>query len=72
MQLRTEWHDLLGRHCPRFAWDSVAVLPLPEPTEWHVEDEYKLMLSFDCAPMLPPGFVLATHMQHRINLDSCA
>ena len=22
MQSRTHWHDLLGRHCPRFGQDS--------------------------------------------------
>ena len=49
LQVRTQWHDLLGRHCARFLEDRVVVMPLPEPTQWAKADSYKLMLSFDCA-----------------------
>jgi len=28
---RTQWHDLIGRHCPRFAQDRTVMLPLPRP-----------------------------------------
>mmetsp|Transcript_29464 Transcript_29464/g.83099 ORF Transcript_29464/g.83099 Transcript_29464/m.83099 type:complete len:241 (-) Transcript_29464:66-788(-) len=49
---RTHWHDLLGRHCPRFGIDKVVAVPLPRPTS--ISDvtlsagfEYKLALSFD-------------------------
>eukprot|EP00892_Ulva_mutabilis_P001322 jgi/Ulvmu1/11190/UM072_0026.1 len=46
-QVRTEWHDMLGRHCPRFGRNSVVVLPLQRPKRWSATDDYKLMLSFD-------------------------
>lgn len=49
---RTEWRDLLGRHCPRFGMDQLVVLPLEEPAMWHKDDEYKLMLSFDSDRLL--------------------
>mmetsp|Transcript_37872 Transcript_37872/g.96963 ORF Transcript_37872/g.96963 Transcript_37872/m.96963 type:complete len:238 (-) Transcript_37872:70-783(-) len=49
---RTHWHDLLGRHCPRFGMDKVVAVPLPKPVDmWpdaSLENfEYKLSLSFD-------------------------
>ncbi len=31
MQSRTHWHDLLGRHCPRFGEDHVVGLPTCPP-----------------------------------------
>ena len=31
MQSRTHWHDLLGRHCPRFGEDHVVRLPTRPP-----------------------------------------
>jgi len=51
-QKRTHWHDLLGRHCPRFGMDKVVAVPLPKPVDmWpdaSLENfEYKLSLSFD-------------------------
>lgn len=49
MQQRTEWHDLLGRYCPRFGRHQVVTIPIQRPSKWVPEDDYKLMLSFDCA-----------------------
>lgn len=46
--VRTVWHDLLSRHCPRFGEHKVAALPLPEPKGFTPEAEsYKIQLSFD-------------------------
>lgn len=28
---RTHWHDLLGRHCPKFGQYNVVAIPLPKP-----------------------------------------
>lgn len=28
---RTHWHDLLGRHCPKFGEYNVIALPIPKP-----------------------------------------
>lgn len=47
---RTHWHDLLGRHCPRFGLDKVVAVPLPKPVDFKPQGgtfEYKLSLSFN-------------------------
>jgi hypothetical protein len=44
---RTQWHDLLARHCPIFGVDSVVAISLPEPRELRADDSYKLAFSFD-------------------------
>mmetsp|Transcript_26159 Transcript_26159/g.46522 ORF Transcript_26159/g.46522 Transcript_26159/m.46522 type:complete len:219 (-) Transcript_26159:98-754(-) len=49
-QKRTHWHDLLGRHCPRFGLDKVVAVPLPKPVDFKPQGgtfEYKLSLSFN-------------------------
>lgn len=56
VQQRTEWHDLLGRHCPRFGRHQVVTVPIQRPAKWVPDDDYKLMLSFDCT-------LLVTHLQ---------
>uniref|UniRef100_A0A7R9W1U5 Transmembrane 9 superfamily member n=1 Tax=Chlamydomonas euryale TaxID=1486919 RepID=A0A7R9W1U5_9CHLO len=48
-EVRTQWHDLLGSHCPRFGQERLVALPLPRP---HLPlepkvDTYKIQLSFD-------------------------
>lgn len=44
---RTHWHDLLGRHCPRFGQDNLVLIPLPRPKDYRAVGDYKLQLSFD-------------------------
>mmetsp|Transcript_9590 Transcript_9590/g.18078 ORF Transcript_9590/g.18078 Transcript_9590/m.18078 type:complete len:223 (-) Transcript_9590:230-898(-) len=44
---RTQWHDLIGRHCPRFAMDRTVVLPIPRPVGLVGNEEYKLSFSFE-------------------------
>jgi hypothetical protein len=38
----------LGRYCPRFGRHQVVTIPIQRPAKWMPEDDYKLMLSFDC------------------------
>ncbi|OAE34071.1 hypothetical protein AXG93_4280s1200 [Marchantia polymorpha subsp. ruderalis] len=40
--MRTDWMDQLGRHCPRFGIDNEVVLPLPKPTGYTGADPYKM------------------------------
>mmetsp|Transcript_1737 Transcript_1737/g.3516 ORF Transcript_1737/g.3516 Transcript_1737/m.3516 type:complete len:220 (-) Transcript_1737:122-781(-) len=44
---RTQWHDVLGRHCPRFAIDRTVAMPIPRPVGYLGDEEYKLSLSFE-------------------------
>ena len=44
---RTHWHDLLGKHCPKFAMDHTVALPIPRPLSFREEDEYKISFSFE-------------------------
>jgi hypothetical protein len=60
MQQRTEWHDLLGRHCPRFGKYQIVTFPLQRPQQWAPQDDYKLMLSFDCALQRLPTWITRT------------
>ena len=49
-QLRTQWVDLTGRHCPRFGDDATLALPLPPPTlpdGASLRGTYKVQLAFD-------------------------
>lgn len=55
---RTQWHDLLGRHCPRFASDLVVTVPLPRPLGYTSADEYKLSLAFDGERIVTPWLTL--------------
>lgn len=45
--VRTHWHDLLGKHCPKFALDHIVALPIPRPVSFKEEDEYKIAFTFD-------------------------
>eukprot|EP00271_Cylindrocystis_brebissonii_P005075 TRINITY_DN17015_c0_g1_i1.p1 TRINITY_DN17015_c0_g1~~TRINITY_DN17015_c0_g1_i1.p1 ORF type:complete len:229 (-),score=43.51 TRINITY_DN17015_c0_g1_i1:1396-2082(-) len=40
--MRTEWHDTLGRHCPRFAVEREVVLPIPRPIGLASHEVYKM------------------------------
>lgn len=52
---RTNWHDLLGRHCPRFGHSRVVAVPLSKPAAIGTElKDYKLQLSFDGDRFLTP------------------
>ncbi|ACO62440.1 predicted protein, partial [Micromonas commoda] len=44
---RTHWHDLTARHCPKFGEDHAVAVPIPKPTSWREDDEYKISLSFE-------------------------
>lgn len=44
---RTHWHDLLAKHCPKFALDHTVALPIPKPLSFREEDEYKISFSFE-------------------------
>ncbi|KAK9826297.1 hypothetical protein WJX74_006548 [Apatococcus lobatus] len=50
-QTRTQWHDLLGRHCPRLGWDQLVAVPIPQPKAFlDTKDTYKISFAFDgCA-----------------------
>ncbi|XP_075510307.1 uncharacterized protein LOC142546466 [Primulina tabacum] len=39
---RTMWHDMIGRHCPIFAVNREALIPLPKPTGYTGADPYKI------------------------------
>eukprot|EP00210_Caulerpa_lentillifera_P004612 g4398.t1 len=44
---RTNWHDLQGRHCPRFEQETFVAIPIPKPKDYHELDEYKIQFAFD-------------------------
>lgn len=45
---RTMWHDLLGRHCPKFAVESKVAIPIPQPKGYKVIHQYyKIQFVFD-------------------------
>ena len=46
-QQRTTWHDLQGRHCPRFNVDTRVAIPIHKPKDYDELDEYKMQLSLD-------------------------
>ncbi|KAG8377117.1 hypothetical protein BUALT_Bualt09G0135100 [Buddleja alternifolia] len=39
---RTVWHDMIGRHCPIFAVNREALIPIPKPTGYTGADPYKI------------------------------
>jgi hypothetical protein len=58
LQQRTQWHDLLGRHCPKFGHTKTVAIPLPEPIGFAPGDEYKLALSADRDKLHTPWLTL--------------
>ncbi|XP_024525029.1 uncharacterized protein LOC9654870 [Selaginella moellendorffii] len=44
--MRTPWHDYLGRHCPRFGINREVVVPIPKPVGYSGADPYKISLQF--------------------------
>lgn len=42
--MRTHWHDIIGRHCPRFGIKRDVVLPIPRPVGYDSGDTYKISL----------------------------
>lgn len=65
-QQRTEWHDLLGRYCPRFGRHQVVTIPIQRPSKWVAEDDYKLMLSFDSERLITPWLPLIRASHKRV------
>lgn len=55
---RTQWHDLLGRHCPRFGHSKTVAIPLPQPVGFLPGDDYKLALSFEGDRLHTPWLTL--------------
>lgn len=77
---RTSWHDLQGRHCPRFEQDSVVSIPIPKPKLFNEVDEYKIQLAFDHERLLSswltilakpdsPGAGFAIFHEHKLTDD---
>ena len=48
MQARTHWHDLLGRHCPRFGQDGFVRPISPTQSRLPTFAELTLLESCDC------------------------
>eukprot|EP01018_Ginkgo_biloba_P004278 Gb_28078 [translate_table: standard] len=40
--MRTNWHDVLGHHCPIFAVNREVLLPIAKPTGYTGADAYKI------------------------------
>ena len=67
---RTQWLDLLGRHCPRFGAAASAAMPLEMPEDWKQDDTYKVSMSFGerrrdqcaCYNQQAPGSGAARHV----------
>lgn len=44
-QVRSNWHDLLGRYCPRFGSNRLVAVPIPHPITGSEVGSYKIMLA---------------------------
>lgn len=56
-QTRTNWHDLLGHHCPRFGQDRSVALPLLQPpVNLTSADDYRVQFSFAGERFITPWF----------------
>ncbi|KAK9811472.1 hypothetical protein WJX72_004453 [[Myrmecia] bisecta] len=56
---RTNWHDLLGRHCPRFGQDRLVALPIPRPVgALTIQQTYKISFSIDNDRLLTPWLTI--------------
>ncbi|BBH06357.1 hypothetical protein Prudu_017994 [Prunus dulcis] len=40
--MKTEWHDMIGRHCPIFAVNREVLIPIVKPMGYTGADAYKL------------------------------
>eukprot|EP00891_Asterochloris_glomerata_P007610 jgi/Astpho2/7610/e_gw1.00115.120.1_t len=55
---RTHWQDLLGRNCPHFGEQTVAVVPLGLFGGLSTVDKYKVSFSFDGERLVTPWLTL--------------
>lgn len=64
LRKRTNWHDLIEHHCPRFGQTRVVALPIHKPgDDTQRVTDYRLQLSFDGDRVLTPWLtVMGKHV----------
>ncbi|KMZ67237.1 hypothetical protein ZOSMA_270G00100 [Zostera marina] len=55
---RTFWQDVIGKHCPIFAVNREALIPIPKPTGYTGADPYKISLQVGHEKFLIPWLLL--------------
>ncbi|WIA28912.1 hypothetical protein OEZ86_011436 [Tetradesmus obliquus] len=55
LRKRTNWHDLIEHHCPRFGQNRIVAMPINKPgTDAQEVTDYRIQLSFDGDRVLTP------------------
>eukprot|EP00475_Leptophrys_vorax_P038210 TRINITY_DN6697_c0_g1_i1.p1 TRINITY_DN6697_c0_g1~~TRINITY_DN6697_c0_g1_i1.p1 ORF type:complete len:226 (+),score=15.91 TRINITY_DN6697_c0_g1_i1:293-970(+) len=68
--MRTHWHDAIGRHCPRFGINREAALPIPRPVGFEMkEHSYKLSLSFGKERFVTPWLLVISRRGNPVLID---
>lgn len=63
---RTVWHDLIGRHCPIFAVNREALIPIPKPTGYTGADPYKLSFQVGREKFLIPWLLVVNRKSPEV------
>lgn len=59
LRKRTNWHDLIEHHCPRFGRTRIVALPFNKPGDNLEEiNDYRIQLSFDGDRILTPWLTI--------------
>lgn len=67
--MRTHWHDAIGRHCPRFGINREVALPIPHPVGFEMnEHSYKLSLSVGKERFVTPWMLVITRKGNVVPL----
>ncbi|CAI5983119.1 unnamed protein product [Closterium sp. NIES-64] len=67
--MRTHWHDAIGRHCPRFGINREVALPIPRPVGFEMaEHSYKMSLSVGNEKFVTPWLLVIGRKSQNVPL----
>jgi len=64
--MRTNWHDILGHHCPIFGVNREVLFPIPKPTGYTGADAYKISFLVGREKFLIPWLLVINRKSSEI------
>ncbi|XP_062165658.1 uncharacterized protein LOC133872227 [Alnus glutinosa] len=63
---RTVWQDVIGRHCPTFAVNREALIPIPKPVGYTGADPYKISFQVGREKFLIPWLLVINRKSSEV------
>ncbi|XP_050383553.1 uncharacterized protein LOC126800268 [Argentina anserina] len=64
--MKTDWHDMIGRHCPIFAVNREVLIPIVKPTGYTGADAYKISFQVGREKFLIPWLYLINRKSSEV------